>query len=70
MAIYDVELVNDIYHIVQQFAPNLSKNNIQSRSSRTEKYLGITITIDATNQAQLNGIYQALVRHSLVKMVL
>ena len=70
MATYHEELVSDIYHIVQQFAPNLSKNDVQSRSSRTGKYLGITIIIGATSQSQLDRIYQALVRHSLIKMVL
>lgn len=70
MAAYRKELVSDLYHIVQQFAPNLSKNDIQSRPSRTGKYLGITITVDATSRAQLDRIYQALVRHASIKMVL
>jgi len=70
MALHHKELASDLYHIVQQFAPNLSQNDIQSRPSRTGKYLGITITINATSQAQLDKIYQALVRHSSIKMVL
>ena len=36
----------------------------------TGKYLGVTLTIRATSREQLDGIYQTLSTHPMVKVVL
>jgi hypothetical protein len=43
---------------------------IEMRPSRNGNYLGLTVTIDAQSQNQLDHLYQALTKHPLVKVVL
>jgi len=56
--------------LAQRFDPSFDAASITMRHSRAGNYLGITITITATSREQLDGLYQALVVHPLVKMVL
>ena len=43
---------------------------IEMRPSRNGNYLGLTITVRAQSREQLDGIYLALTKHPMVKVVL
>lgn len=46
--------------IVQAHVPSLNESQVTSRHSKNGKYLAVTVTIEATSQAQLDAIYQNL----------
>lgn len=59
-----------IVAIVVKHAPGFDPANTEMRPSKQGRYLGITCTITATSQAQLDALYRELSAHPLVKMVL
>jgi len=63
-------LVHAITHIAEQFDPSCDARTIELRESKGGKYLGVTITINATSRAQLDEIYRTLSTHPMVKVVL
>ncbi len=48
----------------------LSADQVEIRSSRTAKYLSITLIVQAQSRAQLDEIYRTLTSHPMVKLVL
>lgn len=56
--------------IVRQHVPSLRKGAVQSKASKTGKYLAVTITITATSKVQLDTLYRAIHAHPDVKMTL
>ncbi|MDD2546818.1 MAG: DUF493 family protein [Burkholderiaceae bacterium] len=63
-------LVPAVTALALQFDPGFDVGSIELRDSRAGNYQGITITITATSREQLDGLYQALSSHPLVKIVL
>ncbi len=63
-------LVHAISHIALQFDPQFDAATIELRESKGGKYLGVTITINATSREQLDEIYRTLSTHPMVKVVL
>ncbi|MES0371793.1 MAG: DUF493 domain-containing protein [Mariprofundaceae bacterium] len=61
---------NEIFMIANQHVPNLGEAAINSKPSRTAKYLSVTVTITAQSREQLDTLYQAFNNHPDVKMVL
>jgi putative lipoic acid-binding regulatory protein len=59
-----------VVEVVKLHAPDFDAATIEMRSSREGKYLSLTVTINATSREQLDGLYQALCDHPMVKMVL
>ena len=59
-----------IVEIVRKHAPDFDAANTELRPSSGGKYLGLTCTITATSQEQLDDLYRELTAHPLVKMVL
>jgi len=59
-----------IVEIVLKHAPEFDAADTEMRPSSGGKYVGITCTITATSQEQLDGLYRELTAHHLVKMVL
>jgi len=59
-----------IVAIVVKHAPDFDPISTEMRPSKQGRYLGITCTITATSQAQLDALYSELSAHPLVKMVL
>ncbi|MCP3671380.1 MAG: DUF493 domain-containing protein [Gammaproteobacteria bacterium] len=59
-----------VAEIVRQHAPDLGEGAVRTRPSSGGKYLGVTVTINATSKEQLDAIYQALTDHELVLMSL
>lgn len=62
--------VHAITAIAKQFDPGFDASSIELRDSKGGNYLGITITITATNREQLDELYRTLSSHPMVKVVL
>jgi putative lipoic acid-binding regulatory protein len=56
--------------IVQQFDPGFDAATIEQRESRAGNYLGLTVTVTATDREQLDELYRTLSSHPMVKFVL
>ena len=59
-----------IVDIVQKHAPDYDGETTEMRPSSAGRYLGLTCTITATSQAQLDALYRELGLHPLVNIVL
>ncbi len=64
------EFAQTVAEVVQQFAPDFDPATMEMRPSSTGKYIGLTCTIVATSQEQLDNVYRALTGHPLVSVVL
>ncbi|MDL2337886.1 MAG: DUF493 family protein [Pseudomonadota bacterium] len=62
--------VGAVLDIARQFDPLLDASLVETRPSKGNKYLGVTVTVTATSREQLDGLYRALSSHALVKVVL
>jgi putative lipoic acid-binding regulatory protein len=63
-------LVQAITQITRQFDPEFDAGTIELRESKGGKYLGVTVTVNATSRAQLDELYRTLSTHPMVKVVL
>ena len=59
-----------VIHMCQQFDPNFNLDSIEVRSSKENKYIGLTVLIHATSREQLDEVYRTLSTHPLVSVVL
>ena len=62
--------VQALTEIAKNFDPKFDASTIELRDSSTGKYLGVTMHVWATNQAQLDELYRTLSTHPMVKVVL
>jgi len=63
--------VDQMHHLVQGFVgETIEPHHIETRPSRTEKFIAVTITFTAESKAQLDNIYNAMTSHELVTMAL
>ena len=60
----------EIAELVVRHAPEFDAASMETRPSKTGKYLSLTCIVRATSQAQLDGLYVALTVHPMVKVVL
>lgn len=56
--------------LIRKHAPDLKESAIESRPSRHGKYTSVTVTIEATSQAQLDAIYRELTACERIIMAL
>ena len=63
-------LVHAVTMIAGQFDPDFDANTVELRESKGGKYLGVTVTINATSREQLDELYRTLSTHPMVKVVL
>jgi len=63
-------LVHAITSITLQFDPDFDATTIELRESKGGKYLGVTVTVNATSREQLDELYRTLSTHPMVKVVL
>ncbi len=49
-----------IIEIVRRHVNNLTTQDIKTRLSKGDKFLSVTVTIEATSKKQLDAIYQGL----------
>jgi uncharacterized protein len=64
------EFAETIVAVVRQFDNEVDPERIETRPSSGGNYTGLTVTVRATSQAQLDDIYRALTGHPMVKVVL
>jgi len=64
------EFSQSVLDVVMKHAPDFVPACMEMRASKTAKYISLTCTIRATSRKQLDAVYQELVDHPLVKMVL
>lgn len=64
------EFAQVIGELVREHAPEFDMATMEMRPSSSGKYLGLTCTINATSQEQLDNLYRALTGHPLVSVVL
>jgi len=64
------EFAETIVSVVRQFDNEVDPERIETRPSSGGNYTGLTVTVRATSQAQLDDIYRALTGHPMVKVVL
>ena len=62
--------VEAVVHVARQFDPGFDATSIELRPSKADKYLGITVTVNATSREQLDDLYRTLSTHPMVKIVL
>jgi putative lipoic acid-binding regulatory protein len=62
--------VHAVTEIARRFDPAFDAATIELRPSSGAKYLGVTITINATSRDQLDELYRTLSTHPMVKVVL
>jgi putative lipoic acid-binding regulatory protein len=62
--------VGAVTEIARRFDPAFDAATIELRPSSGAKYLGVTITVNATSREQLNELYRTLSTHPMVKVVL
>lgn len=62
--------VHAITQVAAQFDASFDATTVELRPSKGGKYLGVTVTINATSREQLDELYRTLSTHPMVKMVL
>lgn len=64
------EFVAHVLNLVTPHYPEITENDIRTRSSNGGKYISVTITVTATSKLQLDAIYYALTDSERVIMAL
>ena len=62
--------VAHVLNLVTPHFPEISEDDIRTRSSNGGKYISVTITVTATSKLQLDAIYYALTDSDRVLMAL
>ena len=62
--------VEALVALAQEFDPGFDPESVELRPSKGGKYLGVTLTVQATSREQLDAIYLRLTAHPMVKVVL
>ncbi|MFZ1180550.1 MAG: DUF493 family protein [Herbaspirillum sp.] len=70
IAVMHDEFVNHIVEMITEHDPTFHAGKVEIRPSSQGKYLSLTVTVCATNRAQLDNLYRALSSHEMVKFVL
>ena len=70
MGLKSDELLSIVSALVREHDPGFDHLTIVTRESSAGKYLGLTLTVNATSQEQLDNIYRALTAHPVTKYVL
>ena len=64
------EFETAVLETVRIHAPETQSHHISTRPSSKGNYLGASVNVYVTSQAQLDDIYRALTSHEMVKVVL
>jgi putative lipoic acid-binding regulatory protein len=59
-----------IVELIRPHVPDLDPTQVRIRESRNQRYLSLTIPVNASSRAQMDTIYQALSDHDQVVMAL
>ena len=64
------DFAQTILAAVEHLSGPLQADHVEIRSSRTSKYLSVTLIVQAQSKSQLDDIYRTLTSHPMVKLVL
>ena len=64
------EFLAAMVHIAKQFDPVFDEQTVEKRPSKNGKYMGLTLSINATSREQLDELYRTFSTHPLVSIVL
>jgi len=70
MGVTDDGFAQTIGEVVKQHDPSFDIATLEIRASAKGNYLGLTATVNATSQEQLDKLYIALSSHPMVKIVI
>jgi len=70
MGVHHETFIEAVVRIAAEHDAAFDASRIERRPSSTGKYLGLTLTVNATSREQLDNIYRGLSGHPLVKYVL
>lgn len=70
MGLDNAEFETAVLDILNKHAPGITEGALKYHRSKENKYLSITITIEANSQDQLDAIYYDLTAHPLVLVAL
>jgi putative lipoic acid-binding regulatory protein len=59
-----------VMEVILRHDPAFQASSIETRSSKTARYVSLTCTVHATSREQLDAIYQELCDHPMVVMAL
>jgi putative lipoic acid-binding regulatory protein len=59
-----------VMEVILRHDPAFQASSIETRSSKTARYVSLTCTVHATSRGQLDAIYQELCDHPMVVMAL
>jgi putative lipoic acid-binding regulatory protein len=59
-----------VMEVILRHDPDFQASSIETRSSKTARYVSLTCTVHATSREQLDAIYQELCDHPMVTMAL
>ena len=62
--------VEAMVQVARQFDAGFDPATMELRPSSGGRYLGLTLTVQATSRAQLDDLYRTLSSHPMVKVVL
>jgi putative lipoic acid-binding regulatory protein len=62
----DVDIAGVVVEIVRRHAPGLDETRVTLRPSSGGKWVAVTLTIEATSNAQLDAIYTDLTAHDQI----
>jgi putative lipoic acid-binding regulatory protein len=66
----DAGFVDNAIRLIEQHAGSVSKDCVQTTTSKNGNFLSVTITIDAQSQQQLDNIYNDLSGHEEILVAL
>jgi putative lipoic acid-binding regulatory protein len=70
MGVNAPDFTDNIYEIVIRHAPDTPLEALAARTSREDRYIALTIQIQARDRAQLDELYRELNAHPQVRMTL
>lgn len=62
--------VQAVTEVVLRHDPDFEASSIETKSSKTARYVSLTCTVHVTSREQLDAIYQELCDHPMVVMAL
>jgi len=60
MGLANTEFDLIVVEIIRRHAPDIGENAVQSKFSKSEKYVSLSVTITAQSKQQMDAIYQDL----------
>lgn len=70
MGAHDDDFVDLVTEVARRHAPELAADDVAVRTSRTGRWVSVTVTIRATGEEQLRALFEDLKATGRVTMVL